>query len=95
MSWHHRKLQTHRWERVRRFVLERDRYRCVMCGKAGALECDHITPLQKEPGQNPYDPNGLQALCRPCHIEKTRRENRRVLSPQEQEWSMLVNELRP
>ena len=25
----------------------------VMCGKGGKLECDHITPMQREPGHPP------------------------------------------
>ena len=73
MSKHHIRLHARRWSIVRKAVLERDGYRFTECGQAGRLEVDHITPLQREPGQNPYDVNGLQALCRDCHIEKTRR----------------------
>ena len=93
MSRNHVSLNARRWAAVRRAVVERDGYRCVMCDKAGRLECDHITPLQREPDQDPYDPNGLQALCRACHIEKTRRENRRPLKPAELAWRELVAEL--
>ena len=90
MSHHHTHLDAHRWAAVRRAVFERDGWRCVMCGKAGRLECDHITPLQREPCQDPYDINGLQSLCRSCHIEKTRRENQRQLTPAEAAWRDLV-----
>ena len=93
MSRSHLHLNTRRWAAVRRAVFERDGCRCVECGRAGRLECDHITPLQREPGQDPFDPNGLQALCRACHIGKTRRENRRPLTPAEQEWRALAAEL--
>ena len=93
MSRNHAYLNTCRWAAVRRAVFERDGYRCVMCGKAGRLEADHTTPLQREPGQDPYDPNGLQTLCRGCHTEKTRRENRRTLTPTELAWRALVAEL--
>ena len=86
MSWRHRKLKRHRWERVRQYVFERDHFRCTSCGKAGRLECDHINPLEREPGQDPYDPNGLQALCRSCHVEKTARENRKPLSAERRAW---------
>ena len=87
-------LRTRRWQHVRRVVLDRDGWRCVECGKAGRLECDHVTPLQREPGQDVYDPNGLQALCRGCHIEKTARENRRrEPTPAEGRWRELVAEL--
>ena len=64
-----------------------------MCGKAGRLECDHVTPLKRDPNQDAYDPRGLQTLCRRCHIEKTPRENRRELSPAETAWRALVADL--
>ena len=82
-----------RWTAVRRAVFKRDNFRCVECGKAGRLEVDHISPLQREPGQDPYDPNGLQTLCRRCHVEKTRQENRREPTPAEAAWRELVAEL--
>ena len=93
MSRHHTHLNACRWSIIRRAVFERDGWRCVMCGRAGRLEVDHITPLQSEPGQDPYDPNGLQTLCRACHIEKTQIENRRELTPDELAWRALVAEL--
>ena len=63
-----------------------------MCGRAGRLECDHVVAMQREPSQDPYNPHGLQSLCRSCHIEKTRRENRRPLTPAETAWRALVAE---
>ena len=93
MSRHHAHLNTRRWAAVRRAAFRRDGYRCTACGKAGRLECDHITPLQRGPGQDPFDPNGLQSLCRECHIEKTARGNRRPLTPAELAWRELVAEL--
>ena len=51
-----------RWKAVRRAVFDRDRWRCLMCGQPGRLECDHVTPLQREPGQDPWVMNGLQTL---------------------------------
>ena len=65
-----------------------------MCGRAGRLECDHINPLEREPGQDPFDPNGLQTLCRSCHIAKTAGENRRDPTPAELAWRELVAALR-
>ena len=93
MSRHHTHLTARRWSAVRHAVFERDQWRCCECGKAGRLECDHIAPLQREPGQDPFDPNGLQTLCRSCHIAKTARENRRLLTPAEHEWRRLADEL--
>ena len=67
-----------------------------MCGKAGQLECDHITPIQREPGQNPYDINGLQALCRACHFAKSATEARKyALTDDEIAWRKLVLEMMP
>ena len=93
MSRHHTHLNAHRWATVRQVVFRRDGWRCVECGRAGRLECDHVTPLQREPGQDPYDPNGLQTLCRSCHIEKTRQENSRVPTLAESAWRELVAEM--
>ena len=94
MSKNHTCLHRRHWLYVRRRVFERDGYRCVLCGKAGRLECDHIILLQRPPGQDPFDPNGLQALCRACHISKTRQENRREPTPAEAAWRDLVAEMR-
>ena len=94
MSRRHLTLNARRWQAVRRVVFQRDQWRCSECGRAGRLECDHITPLQREPGQNPFDLNGLQALCRACHIAKTATENRRrPRTDDERAWSALVAEL--
>ena len=93
MSRHHIRLNARRWGIVRRTVFERDGYRCVECGRAGRLECDHVAPLQREPSQDPFNSHGLQTLCRSCHIKKTRRENRRELTPAELAWRALVAEM--
>ena len=90
---HTARLHWRRWQAVRRAVFKRDEFRCVMCGRAGRLECDHVTPMQRESGQDVFDPNGLQTLCRACHVEKTRRENRHPLTPAERRWQAMVAEL--
>ena len=79
-----------RWRRLRLRVLRRDFYRCRECGLAGVLEVDHIRALAD--GGDEFDPANLQALCRGCHIAKTRRENqaRRVISPRVLEWREVV-----
>ena len=93
MSRQHAQLHAKRWAAVRRSVFDRDGWRCTSCGTAGRLECDHVTPLQREPGQDPFDVNGLQTLCRSCHVSKTARENRRPLTPDEAAWKALVAEM--
>jgi len=72
----HKALNQRRWQAARRAVLERDGWRCVLCGSfagfANRLEVDHIQPLQF--GGPPYDPQNLQTLCRECHKAKTIKE---------------------
>ena len=72
-------------------MFERDGWRCVLCRRAGRLECDHVTPLDQ--GGDPWDLENLQTLCRACHIAKTREENRRPLTEAEVAWRAFVDEL--
>lgn len=59
--------------RIRWRILNRADFCCEKCGRRGrALEVDHVIPLS-EGGTS--DPDNLQALCRDCHLAKTRREN--------------------
>ena len=89
MSRHHRRLNGKRWQRTRLAVFDRDGWRCVSCGKAGRLECDHVVPFEVDPGQDPYDPDGCQTLDRGCHISKTAKENRQP-DPARDRWRRLV-----
>ena len=65
------------------------------------MEVDHITPLWADPEQDPYAQDGLQVLCRGCHLEKTREENRRQVRlkkldpPDVEAWRSLVRDLYP
>ena len=94
MSARHHALQGSRWAAVRRAVFDRDGYRCRKCGKAGRLECDHIVPLAAAPDQDPFDPTGCQALCRGCHIDKSRAERRPAAPPPGRAaWRALVAEM--
>ena len=90
MSQRHTRLRPSRWTAVRYAIFERDGWRCVRCGRAGRLECDHI---DRDWHGDPYDPTNLQTLCRTCHIEKTRQENRREPTPAEVEWREMVAEI--
>ena len=81
-----------RWERMRWRVFERDGWRCLECGAAGRLECDHRIPMDR--GGKPWDINNLQSLCRGCHIAKTRKERRFAqVGPKVRAWRNLVAEL--
>ena len=86
----HARLNRRRWARVRRRVLDAAGWRCAVCIHYGN-EADHIQPLHK--GGDPWDPANLQALCRRCHIEKTRAENRREPTAAESAWHDLVDDL--
>ena len=91
MSRWHKALDRKKWERVRIVVLERAAWRCEKCGKAGRLEVDHRDPLSKFPDQDPFDLLGLQALCRPCHLDKSRGD--RGEDPERAAWRALVAEI--
>jgi len=60
------------WRAVRAQVLARDGFRCRQCGRRGRLEVDHVVALDQ--GGAELDPENLQALCRHCHMVKTRSE---------------------
>ena len=92
MSRHHARLNSRRWGRVRRLALDRAGWRCRVCGTYGN-EVDHIKPLQR--GGAPFDEGNLQALCRRCHIEKTRREAAEAgrTTPGRAAWHALVERI--
>ncbi|CAH0650399.1 MULTISPECIES: HNH endonuclease [Pseudomonas] len=60
------------WRRIRDRILLRDNYTCQACGLVTKdLEVDHIINVA-EGGSD--DDSNLQALCVPCHQEKTAAE---------------------
>jgi 5-methylcytosine-specific restriction endonuclease McrA len=50
-------------------AFDRDGWKCVVCGDTENLEMDHAVALMNG-GSN--DITNLYALCRTCHVEKTR-----------------------
>lgn len=58
------------WERLRRYVLRRDRGRCVVCDAPGN-QVDHVKPVA-EGGD--WTVQNLQVLCEEHHKEKTTQE---------------------
>ena len=79
------RMAHHRWARLRRFVLDRDGWRCQRCGRYGRLEVHH---RDGDPGHN--DPGNLTTYCRPCHIEA----HAPPVSPAVLAWRELVDEAR-
>lgn len=58
------------WEKVRQFVLMRDKYKCVKCNRP-ALEVHHIEHLTPDNIWNPWialNPDNLVSLCKDCHF---------------------------
>ena len=93
MSSRHHRLNKRLWSRTRVQVFQRDAYRCRSCGKAGRLECDHVEPLDRHPDQDVYNVDGLQTLCRSCHIAKSKGEARRTPTHEELVWRAMVEEM--
>ena len=90
MGRQHRKINRRAWERIRLVALDRDGWRCQVCGRAGRLEVDHRIPLHK--GGEALDLDNLQTLCAGCHVAKTRGENEK--GPEKGQWRALLRDLR-
>jgi 5-methylcytosine-specific restriction protein A len=67
------KSRGHEWTKLRRVVLERDKFTCQHCHRVGGnLECDHKVN-EAQGGTNEL--SNLQTLCRECHKVKTQQES--------------------
>ena len=71
----HKRGYGREWERLREIVLQRDNRLCQPCLRKSrvtpAAAVDHI--LAKAKGGSD-DLGNLEAICRPCHLDKTMRE---------------------
>ena len=87
---HYQALSKSQWARLRKQVFKRDKFRCVICNRAGQLHCDHVKPLFS--GGSETNPDNLQTLCRNCHIEKNRREHkeRNPIPPEVAAWHDFI-----
>ena len=83
----HKRINRKDWERVRRFVLDRENWRCQWCGGYGN-EVDHIHPL--EHGGDEVNPQNLQTLCVGCHLAKTRGDRNKYKPHWQQAWDELL-----
>ena len=92
MGWHlddKERIDRKRWARLRLEVLDRDKWRCVACGRRSRLEIDHRTSMNR--GGDPYALENLQTLCRQCHFDKTALENKEDAEGEERkEWRDFV-----
>ena len=63
------------YRKIRKRILDSEPL-CRACAERGlveaATECDHIVPVGD--GGSVTDPDNLQPLCSPCHLEKTSME---------------------
>lgn len=84
MPWDHRSSRRERlpsdWQRIRRYVLRRDSYKCTICS-AKATDVDHII------AGDDHSLHNLQALCTQCHRKKSSSEGGKAgaLSPKRAE----------
>ena len=88
MSNQHVHINRRRWALVRRAAFERDSYRCRACGRPGRLEAHHEPPLRD--GADPYDLAGIVTMCRGCHIEHHRAEDK---TEDQLAWQNFVGDL--
>jgi 5-methylcytosine-specific restriction endonuclease McrA len=63
------KLRSPRWQKKRLEILNRDGFRCVICGEAEKnLQVHHIVYRKRDPWD--YPDYCYQTLCEPCHVER-------------------------
>ena len=90
MSWRAgRQPDRNQWRRARRAVLDAANWTCQTCGRYGN-EVDHITPIDRMAADADLCAvEGLQCLCRGCHISKSRGEAE-TPTPGREAWRELV-----
>lgn len=70
------------WDKLRKLILARDKHLCQPCLRKGRIhsanQVDHIVPKAKG---GTDDPDNLQAICKPCHVEKTLADEGKRLKP--------------
>lgn len=81
--------KSRRWRAVRRYVLERDRWRCQSCGLPGSGDVHHRVPLSQDPSLG-LDPSNLVTLCRRCHCAEDNRLRGSGPSPERLRWLGLT-----
>jgi len=67
-----KQLQSGTWQERRLRIMERDKFKCVKCGKKDYLEIHHIDYWDEHKAWE-YPDDMLLTLCRPCHSEEKNR----------------------
>lgn len=63
------KLRDPRWQKKRLHILERDNWRCVLCGcDTKNLQVHHVVYRRIDPWD--YPDEFYQTLCEPCHVTR-------------------------
>ena len=62
--------------RQRETIAERQAYGCANCGCSLVTNRFQIDHIQRLDALGKHEPDNWQALCVPCHAEKTRTDNR-------------------
>ena len=72
------------WERVRTYILIRDKYKCRKCGRADVqLEVHHIkhlTPDNINDASVTLNDKNLITLCRDCHFAEHAAEKQKAVA---------------
>ena len=65
------------WEQTRDYILKRDKYLCVKCGKPAeeVHHKKHLTPDNIGDVSITMNPDNLISLCKDCHFQEHRGEH--------------------
>jgi hypothetical protein len=63
------KLKDPRWQKLRLEVMQRDKFKCLMCGDESSELQVHHTFYQGDPWE--IEPDFLMTTCKKCHSEIT------------------------
>lgn len=65
------------WQQTREYILKRDYYLCVRCGKPAeeVHHKQHLSPENIGDIKITLNPDNLESLCRDCHFEEHRGEH--------------------
>ena len=74
------------WLKLRRFVFERDGYRCVRCKRPGRLRLHHRIAFADGGSDSPEN---LETMCESCHID----HHQRTINPARQKWHKFLRDV--